>query len=145
MNLYEYDGIVDVKDISKISNYEAILETDEKEGPGRRHNKIFKFTDEHPLYETKVQVLRSKFRVPMLNRCSPPKWPSPNANITQESRQQKEELHANFMSTLLEPWGDDGRVSSFHRDEWIEKVNNWSLKNATAIEKGRYGLYNRFE
>ena len=98
-SLYEYAGIIVIIEKPKQCN--------SKTAAGRKRNATFQFSKDHPLHDSHVQQIRSKFCVPTPIHKAP-KVPPPKPEEQSEIWNRKAEKFANYMLVLFRPWTHRG-------------------------------------
>ncbi|KAK3289325.1 hypothetical protein CYMTET_3224 [Cymbomonas tetramitiformis] len=120
LNLVEYGALVDVIRQPKKPEDEEMLEPsslrgepdNHQDGPivdmaasrrGRPVNGVFNFHPDHPLHDTHVQRIRSKFKCPILAGGPPPRYPGPRL-VGNKAWMKKAEKYSSYMLALIKPW-----------------------------------------
>jgi hypothetical protein len=78
-------------------------ETEKNEKNARLKNATFEFKEDHPLYQSHIQRMRSKIFYPMLAGRSPPRYPGP-MNIKNKNWRNMCLEWVIYMCVLLIPW-----------------------------------------
>ncbi len=120
LNLVEYGALVDVIRQPKNPEDEEMLEPTSPRGEpdnhedcpnvgmaaprrGRPVNGVFDFHPDHPLHDTHVQRIRSKFKCPILAGGPAPRYPGPRV-VGNTTWLKKAEKYSSYMLARIKPW-----------------------------------------
>ena len=127
---YEYCALIRTEEITD-TNAESNMKSD-LSGPGRKLNGRFNFDSRHPLALTHIQVMLSKFLIPIL--CGPP---CPRlATGEKKTSASAMSAHCKYMCTLFDSW--DFETSRFTRP--VAQWRAWlqEKKSGTPLDVARF-------
>jgi hypothetical protein len=139
-NFYEYCGLISIKakisgkrkwsedgisgEIDSDDERETIEET--KVRGGRTFNAVFNFDSQHSLFQTHVQCLNSKIKIPILAGYPPPSLPARNS-IHNKVWIERSNKFAEYYIALMVPWSIESYLPPIQYN--YEGLCHWQQRN----------------
>ena len=104
-SLYEYAALIDIipKKKKNSEKTDDQLENHYENKKGRKTNALYEFDTKHPLFQTHIQRIRSKIKVPAIVDRTPKPPPPKPLKVTEEWTNKANQF-SQFFLTLFRPW-----------------------------------------
>ena len=103
--LYEYGGLVSI--VPKSRKEQPVDPDAVTDGRGRKPSPKFDFHEQHPLYATHTQTLRSKHVTPILAGRACEAYPGDRPDVPTKAWEEQAAKFAAYMLTTFKPWDSD--------------------------------------